>query len=164
MADAAFQTIGRWMTAAICAAAMSLAQAAPHTPTHADSVSFRQAESLGVGGFLMRPALVRQPGVDYLRMARSTYPETGRPLPPRAAAPSRHDRSLPRAAPWGMPYRPVSENGRNAPRPPDNSAYVRAGSIRDAVTRYNEERESGRVAPRPPSPGAHAPDPWLFRN
>ncbi|PTB21388.1 hypothetical protein C9I57_06935 [Trinickia symbiotica] len=164
MADAAFQTIGRWMTAAICAAAMSLAQAAPHMPAHAGAVSFRQPANFGFGGFSTHPAFIRQPGADYLQIARSTYPETGRSPRSRAAASSRHERLLPPAAAGGIPYRPVSENARNVPRPPDNSAYVRAGSIRDAVTRYNEERESGRVAPRPPSPGTRMPDPWLYRN
>ncbi len=161
MADVVFQTIGRWAAAAICAAAISLAQAAPH----AASVSFRQPEGFGFGGFFTRPALGRQAGGNDLHMARSTYPDDAPSPSTRAGSPPRRaPRMFPPVVSGGIQYRPVSESARNVSRPPGASAYMRAGSIRDAVTRYNEERESGHAVPRPPSAGARTPDPSLYRN
>lgn len=62
------------------------------------------------------------------------------------------------AAPQGA-YRPVSEQWRPLARQPENGegGPPRGGSIRDAVTRYNEER--GGERPFPPPPRARADDP-----
>ncbi|PCE25895.1 hypothetical protein BWP39_15310 [Paraburkholderia acidicola] len=53
---------------------------------------------------------------------------------------------------------PVSAEARPVPRPSGNPTIVRAGSIREDVARYNEERGFSRPAPRPPDdmsrPGA----------
>ena len=46
------------------------------------------------------------------------------------------------------PYRTISADARGVPHPPNGSAPMRAGSIREDVTRYNEER-GGRPMPPP---------------
>jgi hypothetical protein len=71
---------------------------------------------------------------------------------------------MPQMAAGGIPYRPVSESARNVPRSSGNTAYMRAGSIRDAVTRYNEERGTGRPTPQTSGAGARTPDPGVYRN
>jgi hypothetical protein len=168
MADAVFQTIGRWATAAICAAGLSFAHAQPDGQPHAASVSFHQSDGSTPGNWLARQAFAPQSPAGYLRMARN-YPE-GRHGAARSSAATRHgagprlSSSMPMAV-RGMPYRPVSEAARNVPRPTGHTAYMRAGSIRDAVTRYNEERgEPGRPVPRPPTAGERPPDSSLYRN
>ncbi len=59
------------------------------------------------------------------------------------------------------PIQPVSAEARQVPRPPADSP-VRAGSIREDVARYNEERSSyrpfqrgGGEVPRPPMPAPY---------
>ncbi|TAM02304.1 MAG: hypothetical protein EPN70_17230 [Paraburkholderia sp.] len=60
------------------------------------------------------------------------------------------------------PITPVSAQTRSVPHPPADSP-VRAGSIREDVARYNEERgafrpvqqRSGGEAPRPPMPSPY---------
>jgi hypothetical protein len=58
------------------------------------------------------------------------------------------------------PYRPISADSRQMPRPPGGgNVPMRAGSIRADVARYNEER-GGRPMPPPRSqeePAAHSP-------
>jgi hypothetical protein len=67
-----------------------------------------------------------------------------------------------RGNPHGNPITPVSAESRQVPHPPPDSP-VRAGSIREDVARYNEERggtyrpfprNSGEV-PRPPMPSPY---------
>ncbi|MFC4708499.1 MULTISPECIES: hypothetical protein [Paraburkholderia] len=59
------------------------------------------------------------------------------------------------------PIQPVSAEARQVPRPPADSP-VRAGSIREDVARYNEERSTfrpfqrgGGEVPRPPMPAPY---------
>ncbi|RKP49339.1 hypothetical protein D7S89_11255 [Trinickia fusca] len=78
----------------------------------------------------------------------------------RAGGPAR----MTQPAPSGWPLRAVSDDSRNVPRPPGAAPDLRAGSIRAAVTRYNEEHEANRVVPRPPGPSGRLPDPSLYRN
>ncbi|MBR8182936.1 peptide-binding protein [Burkholderia ambifaria] len=58
------------------------------------------------------------------------------------------------------PYRPISADSRQMPRPPGGgNVPMRAGSIRADVARYNEER-GGRPMPPPRAqeePAAHSP-------
>lgn len=68
-------------------------------------------------------------------------------------------RMAPRAAPqYAGAITPVSAEARPVPRQSGNPTMVRAGSIREDVARYNEERGFSRPAPRPPEdmsrPGA----------
>jgi hypothetical protein len=72
-------------------------------------------------------------------------------------------RGIPRMAPRAAPQyagaiTPVSAETRPVPRQSGNSTMVRAGSIREDVARYNEERGFSRPPPRPPEdlsrPGA----------
>ena len=67
------------------------------------------------------------------------------------------------AARYGGGITPVSAETRGVPRPPADSAMVRAGSIREDVARYNEER-STRPVPRPPEDMSRAPGPSPYRN
>lgn len=64
------------------------------------------------------------------------------------------------------PYRSISTEGREVPRPPDGMDLpMRAGSIRADVTRYNEER-GGRPMPPPRSrnEAPHSPFFSFYRN
>jgi hypothetical protein len=55
----------------------------------------------------------------------------------------------PAIAPATVPFRPVSDEARTLARE-GGAAYLRAGSIRADIARYNEEREANRPVPRPP--------------
>jgi hypothetical protein len=67
-------------------------------------------------------------------------------------------------APSTVPFRPVSDEARTLARE-GGAAYLRAGSIRADIARYNEEREANRQVPRPPNAPAPRPaQPWLYRN
>lgn len=60
-------------------------------------------------------------------------------------------------------FRPVSDEARALARD-GGAAYLRAGSIRADIARYNEERGPTRV-PRPPSAGGRPPQAMSgFRN
>ncbi|PMS10309.1 hypothetical protein C0Z17_21060 [Trinickia caryophylli] len=142
----------------LCAAAVSLVHAQPHPA----QVSFRPPGSGLTLNALTRPP-VAPPGAKVYQTANAAYadrrgarsgPRTDRRKQGRLAAPSA----------GGIPYRSIAQDARNAPRPPGNSAYMRSGSIRDAVTRYNEERVTGRPPPRPAGPNSRLPDPSLYRN
>ena len=70
----------------------------------------------------------------------------------------------PAIAPATVPFRPVSDEARTLARE-GGAAYLRAGSIRADIARYNEEREANRPVPRPPNaPASRPPQPWLYRN
>lgn len=58
---------------------------------------------------------------------------------------------------------PVSTDSRAAPRPPASAQSAHVGSIRDDVTRYNEERGASRQIPRPPV-DSRIPAPSPYRN
>ena len=59
---------------------------------------------------------------------------------------------------------PVSTDSHNAPRPPSSAQAAHVGSIRDDVTRYNEERGASRQIPRPPGESSRIPAPSPYRN
>jgi hypothetical protein len=61
------------------------------------------------------------------------------------------------------PITPVSEQVRSVPHPPADSP-VRAGSIREDVARYNEERGSFRPFPRNSGEVPRPPMPSPYRN
>lgn len=161
MADSGLETIGRWLAAGVCAAAMTLVQA---QPAH---VSFRPSAGLLAINAAPRGE-ARAPAPAMYRTAHTAYVERGLgraaalPRGARHSAGGRLVAKLP-AGPGRAPYRAISHDARNAP-PAGNAAYLRAGSIRDAVTRYNEERVTGRAAPRPPAASQRLPDPSLYRN
>jgi hypothetical protein len=163
MADSAFQTIGRWAAVAICAAAFPFAHAQPEEPPHPASVSFHQAGGSLISNWLSHP-FGHRPVSGPERIAqtgqgRSSVPSgtvTRRRYGQQHVPPTQ---STLRSA---TPYHAISESARNVPRSPGTTA--RAGSIRDAITQYNEEREEGRGVPRSPSPETHVPDPSLYRN
>jgi hypothetical protein len=161
MAESGLKTIERWATTAIYAAAMSFAHAQPV----AASTSFRPPAGPLPGTFLVaRPALASQraPG---LLLAGHGYPEDRlHSVGPGVPAPRGLVRRRIPMPPLTAGYRPVSEDARRVPPPSGGAVSMRAGSIRDAVTRYNEERESGRILSRTPNAGARSPDPNIYRN
>ncbi|BCF95601.1 hypothetical protein PPGU19_001700 [Paraburkholderia sp. PGU19] len=59
---------------------------------------------------------------------------------------------------------PISTESHNAPRPPATAQSAHVGSIRDDVTRYNEERGASRPIPRPPGDSSRIPSPSPYRN
>lgn len=68
--------------------------------------------------------------------------------------------TIPPASPL---YRPVSDEARTLARE-GGAAYLRAGSIRADIARYNEERTPNRV-PRPPGDDARGSGPsHVYRN
>jgi hypothetical protein len=65
---------------------------------------------------------------------------------------------------YGTPIRPINETAKPFQRQDPNPPYVRAGSIRADVARYNEERDSNRFVPRPPNAVAHPPTPSPYHH
>lgn len=158
MADCALKIIGRWVAVVLCTLAASIVYA---QPPHGRDGWF--APSRGA-------SLWRAP--------------TPRSVPNRVAvAPSRraaHRTFMMSTDPYGrggarmvrgpviepatVPLRPVSDEARTFARE-GGAAYLRAGSIRADIARYNEERESTHSAPPPnvrvPRP---PPSPSVYRN
>lgn len=66
-------------------------------------------------------------------------------------------------APYPGTITPISAEARPAPHPPANSP-VRAGSIREDIARYNEERGTYRPLPREAQEGPRQPMPSPYRN
>jgi hypothetical protein len=143
MADSAFHIVGRWAAAALCAVAVSLVHA---KPPHAPRAGFA-APGAGSGW--------RAPSRGQSAFVMSTNPYRRGSLPRAAPAPAF-------GAP-PTPFRPVSEEARTLARE-GGAAYLRAGSIRADIARYNEERGAPRP-PRPPNGGARSPEPApVYRN
>ncbi|MBN3755831.1 hypothetical protein G3N95_23000 [Paraburkholderia sp. Tr-20389] len=86
----------------------------------------------------------------------------------RMMVPSDVYRNRPAAQYVGTQYAgaitPVSTDSHNAPRPPSNAQSAHVGSIRDDVTRYNEERGASRQIPRPPGDSSRVPSSSPYRN
>ncbi len=162
MADWRFFTLLRWTAAALCAAAIPLASAQPH----AANISFQpRAGSFALESF-PRSAAHAQPGPGFYQTAHTGEGERRGQRSPVVCGARRGARlgGVPSAPPSGFPYRAISQDARNVPRPAGNATYLRAGSIRDAVTRYNEERDTSRPVARPPAPSSRPPDPSIYRN
>lgn len=164
MTERVKRKIGRWVAGVLGALLMPLALAQPPHGGHAfgghgfgggDMRAYGQAygQAGGVGPVWRRvppPAGVRPGGV-------SSYGSRWglRPTPSYGhyAAQS--------------PYRPISADARQMPRPPGGgNVPLRAGSIRADVARYNEER-GGRPMPPPRSQEEPAHSPYFspfYRN
>ncbi|NRO98601.1 hypothetical protein GWC77_21995 [Paraburkholderia sp. NMBU_R16] len=162
MADWSFTTLLRWTAVALCAAAIPLASAQPH----AANISFRPHASPFALDQAPRLAGRSEPGPGFYQTAHTDDGQRRGPKGPFARGARRGGRlvAAPSAPPSGFPYRPVSQDARNVPRAQGNATYLRAGSIRDAVTRYNEERDTSRPVARPPAPSSRQPDPSIYRN
>jgi hypothetical protein len=186
MADWGLRTIGRWTAVAACVTGLSLAYARAHSATHDHprpaSISFRQTDKAAFGGWFAHSWFDRQSttssradphysaarintGFD-ARFDAHTAAKSASARPNGHPRPARVRRlsGLPPMGAGGIAYRPVSESARGVPRASGNTAYMRAGSIRDAVTRYNEERGTGRSTAQPSGAGARTPDPGVYRN
>jgi hypothetical protein len=162
MADSALKIIGRWVAGALCAAAAAIAHAQPphgygyRAPFAGPRIhAFRGAQNVPRPGIAphsqSRTYAARHPFV----MAMDPYGHGGtRRVPAPALAPST------------VPFRPVSDEARTLAREGGN-AYLRAGSIRADIARYNEEREATHI-PRPPNTNSETPpgqrQPSVYRN
>jgi hypothetical protein len=153
MADSAFHIFGRWTVIAFCAVAASLVHAQPPRGPHPGPVgphaglaasfarSFARAPN--------RPMIAGGPGRDARPFGAMANPYR-RGGPALMAAPA-------------IPVRPVSDDARTLARE-GGAVYLRAGSIRADIARYNEERAPSRV-PRPPAADSRpSPSAPLYRN
>jgi hypothetical protein len=153
MADSAFYLFGRWAVIAFCAVAASLAQAQPPRGPRAGPVGPHAGLAAS--------------------FARSFAHGPNRPM--TAGAPSRGSRAFGAMAdPYrhggpgfvpapALPVRQVSDDARTLARE-GGAVYLRAGSIRADIARYNEERAPNRV-PRPPAnDNRSSPSAPLYRN
>ncbi|EAY67728.1 hypothetical protein BDAG_00417 [Burkholderia dolosa AU0158] len=156
MAERAKRKIGRWAAGVLGALLVPLAFAQPPRGGH----------TFGGHGF---------GGGD---MHAYGQPAGGPPVWRRAAPPAVGVNGA--GSRWGLrptpsyghyaaqnPYRPISADARQMPRPPAGSNVpLRAGSIRADVARYNEER-GGRPMPPPRSQEEPAHSPFFspfYRN
>ncbi|QCP47991.1 peptide-binding protein [Trinickia violacea] len=156
------RNVGRWAAGALCAAMLSFAHAQPPRSDHGGG-GYHAGGMRAYGG----PA-AHAPRADsrgYASQRRAAGPRQD----PRAAAggsawmgpsgiPGGHDPV------YGTPIRTVSEVTRPFQRQDPNPPYMRSGSIRADITRYNEERESSHFVPRPPNQVPHPPEPSPYRN
>ncbi len=147
---------------AFCAAMLSFAHAQPPRMDHGEGGHYGGA-TRAYGGQAMRA---------------SRADSRGYAAPRRVAGPGQNPRVAAGGAPWmgpaggpsgrdpvyGTPIHPVSEVTRPFQRQDPNPPYVRSGSIRADITRYNEERDSSHFVPRPPSEVPHPPAPSPYRN
>lgn len=161
MADSALKIIGRWVAATLCVAAASIAYA---QPPHGYRAQFAAPHAHAFWGAQNRPAsppplaahrLSRAKQPRSFVMATDAYGHGGAQMVP-----------APALAPSTVPFRPVSDEARTLAREGGN-AYMRAGSIRADIARYNEEREATHV-PRPPNANGEEPrgarQPSVYRN
>lgn len=144
MADSAFYTSGRWAAAALCAVSVSIAYARPPQGPRAAQAHYAARPVAHSFWRAPAPAVIAAP-----RPARRTFDVTTNPYQhggPRIA---------PSIAAATTPFRPVSDEARTFARE-GGAAYLRAGSIRADIARYNEERGTNHV-PHPPAPGSRQP-------
>ncbi|MDQ7980163.1 hypothetical protein QYH69_23240 [Paraburkholderia sp. SARCC-3016] len=143
--NAGFSRAKYWLSGVLVAAAASLAHANPmlsprDVPRHNAATSYRAYSATLV-------AAPRIPAFDNASEVRA--------------------HRLPAVQYAGVQYAgaitPVSTETRGAARPPSNSQAMHAGSIRDDVARYNEERVSRQIA-HPPGEGSRPPGPSPYRN
>lgn len=164
MAEMGFRNVGRWAVGALYAAMLSFAHAQPPQSGH------------GGGGYHDHAGGMRAYGGPATHAPRAD--SRGYAAQHRAAGPGQNPRVAGGGSSWmgpsgtpggrdpvyGTPIRPVSEVTRPFQRQDPNPPYMRSGSIRADVTRYNEEREPSRYVPRPPSDVPHPPAPSPYRN
>ena len=143
MADWALKNIGRWLAGALCAAMAAIAYA---QPPHGPRAQFAAPRAHGFWGAQNRSAESMAPrrSPRPFVMATDPYGHGGTQMVP-----------APALAPATVPFRPVSDEARTLAREGGN-AYMRAGSIRADIARYNEEREATHV-PRPPNANVEGP-------
>jgi len=153
MADSAFYHFGRWAVIAFCAVAASLAQAQPPRGSRAGGVG----PHAGLAASFAR-SFAHAPRRPMIGAAPSRGPRSFGAM----SDPYRHGGPSIVPAP-ALPVRQVSDDARTLARE-GGAVYLRAGSIRADIARYNEERAPSRV-PRPPAadnrPSSSAP---LYRN
>ncbi len=156
MAHMGFRNFGRWVAGALCAAVLSFAHAQPPRAAYGGGHEG--------GGFRAFAAQPRGAPRAYAAQHRGAGPGRG----PRVAAGAGWMQApgggRTGAVPFGGQIRTVSEETRPFQQQDSSPPYVRAGSIRADVTRYNEERDSSRIVPRPPGDVPRPPPPSPYRN
>ncbi|PXW29447.1 hypothetical protein SAMN05445871_3346 [Paraburkholderia caballeronis] len=168
--------IGRWALGAGLAAVFALAHAQPsHPPLHASyggGFGHGAMARAAYGGARLDGLRVNPGGGWYGAAPRASGARVDGPIA-HARPSSRYDAMPLRVADaagyesrrgearYGGGITPVSAEARAVPPPPADSP-VRAGSIREDVARYNEERASFRPfahgsadVPRPPMPSPY---------
>lgn len=190
---AGLSKLGQWILGAGLAVFVALAHAQPGFPGHGGGGGFARAPSMPAmhsmpapragmswgGGYRGGPERGRGPAAAPMRVADQggRYERAGSRAPNQwqgqvqQQAPRRdYSYGTPfgggyggyRGDPRGNPITPVSAESRQVPHPPADSP-VRAGSIREDVARYNEERggtfrpfpRNGGEVPRPPMPSPY---------
>ncbi|KAA0091684.1 peptide-binding protein [Trinickia soli] len=144
MADSAFHTSGRWAAAVLCAVSVSVAHARPPQGPRAAQAAYAARPAAPSFWRAPAPAAIAAP-----RPERPTFGITTNPY--QHGGP----RMAPSIAAAATPFRPVSDEARTFARE-GGAAYLRAGSIRADIARYNEERGANHV-PHPPPPGSRQP-------
>lgn len=156
MAASVLHTFLRWTAAVLCGFALSLAYAqAPHAA---------RGGFMAQGNRVFARAPVRPASASASRGGpRRQFGQFGMTVDP-------YGHGGPRAAPVaaipppGPFYRPVSEEARTFARE-GGAVYLRAGSIRADIARYNEERGPNHAVPHPPTRGARSSEsPPVYRN
>lgn len=152
------------MAGALLAAAVAFAHARPEGggPPHG-------SHGFQGGGFSARIAAAPHGGGREGRQGRAARAHAGRYGNPGgtplrvAAGPDVYRPGNGGNAPYPGAITPISTEARPVPHPPANSP-VRAGSIREDVARYNEERSTYRPLPRQAEEGLRQPMPSPYRN
>ena len=149
MADSAFHTFGRWAAAALCALAVSSVHA---QPPHGPRAGFAAPGARALGRAPSAP-----PGRLAGRGGQRTFVMSSSPYGHGAP------RTVPAVPPPPTPFRPVSEEARTLARE-GGAAYLRAGSIRADIARYNEERGANRPQRRIGQGARSGESPPVYRN
>jgi hypothetical protein len=148
------------MAGALLAAAVAFAHARPE--------GGGLPHGFGGGGFGARIAAAPHGGGREGRDGRVGRAHAGRygnpgGAPLRVAGPDVYRPGNGGNAPYPGAITPISTEARPVPHPPANSP-VRAGSIREDVARYNEERSTYRPLPRQAEEGLRQPISSPYRN
>lgn len=160
MAELGFRNFGRWAAGALCATTLLAAHAQPpHNMGRAWNHPFGGMNAFGGHPVSAREAADSHNSHAYGMRQRMAGPDQGlRGL--RGQRLAGGDRE--NAASFGTRLRTVSDT-RPFQRQDSSPPYMRAGSIRADVARYNEERESTRLAPRRSDDEPRPPPPSPYR-
>ncbi|MGG1945173.1 peptide-binding protein [Trinickia sp. NRRL B-1857] len=158
MADCVLKIMGRWVAVVLCTLVASIVHAQPPHGREAwfapsrGAALWRAPNPRGVPN-RVAAAPIRRPAHRTFVMSTDPYGRGSARMVP-----------APVVEPATVPLRPVSDEARMLARE-GGAAYLRAGSIRADIARYNEEREATHVAPPPnarvPRP---PPSPSIYRN
>ncbi|KVN36210.1 peptide-binding protein [Burkholderia pyrrocinia] len=158
MTDRVKRKIGRWVAGVLCALLVPLALAQPPHGGHGFGGGDRGLRASG-----------QSPGGGYPMWRHAPQAGGGPRMGVNGYGPRWGLRPTPSYGHYAAqsPYRPISADARQVPRPPGGgNVPLRAGSIRADVARYNEER-GGRPMPPPRTQDEPAHSPYFspfYRN